>query len=91
MRLIMVLAAAVAGCGVPAGGPDPAAVRAGQERVCAAVVAEHDRMAVEDVTATWQRATEEGTAIVAVSGPGSFHTCEVDAGLRVREVLHPGH
>jgi hypothetical protein len=83
---------AVAGCAAGTGQvSDPAAVRAGQEEVCAAVVAEHDGMAVEQVTATWDRATPEGTAIVTVQGPGSLHTCEVDGALRVREVLHPGH
>jgi hypothetical protein len=55
------------------------------------VVAPHEGVAVDAVTATWERVTPEGIAVVAVRSPGAVHTCEVDAALRVRAVEHPGH
>ena len=79
--------AALAGCAEP--GPDPAELRAGQERACAVVVAEHVGMTVEQVTPSWQGATPEGRAIVLVDAPGRPHTCEVDDGFRVYALQHP--
>ena len=86
--LILPAAAALSGCAAPPADLD--ALRARQERACAAVVAEHDGMGVDEVTAAWQRDTPDGTAVVSVSAPGSLHTCEIDAGLRVFEIQHPG-
>jgi hypothetical protein len=81
----------LAGCAGTAAGPDEAAVRAGQERACAAVVAPHEGVPVSAVAATWDGVTPEGLAVVTARSPEAVHTCEVDPALGVRRVLHPGH
>ena len=76
----------LAACATPAPEtPD----RAGQERACAAIVGAHVGMSADTVPVEWDGATADGTAIVTVGPAGRVHTCEVDAGLRVLEVLHP--
>jgi hypothetical protein len=85
------LAVMISACTVTTTKDGPVALRAGQEAACAAVVAPHEGVTVKAVTATWERVTPEGIAVVAVQSPGAVHTCEVDAALRVRAVEHPGH
>lgn len=87
MRRVL-LAGLLLGCAAETG-PDPAALRAGQERACSIVVAEHVGMPVEAVTPAWDHATAAGTAVVRVDVPGRPHTCEVDGALRVLALEHP--
>ena len=75
---------ALAACQAAPGVDAAAAERTGQTEVCAALVAEHEGVRAGDVTAAWDHATPEGTAIVTVRAPESVHTCEVDSQLRVR-------
>ena len=89
MRLTPLLVV-LAGCATPSVPPDPAATRAGQERVCAEVVAEHVGLPVAEMAPEWQAAGADGADLVVVRHPGTRHTCEVDAELRVRALQHPG-
>jgi hypothetical protein len=75
----------VAACAPPAPAPD----REAQQRACAAIVGPHVGMQPDAVPVAWDHATPEGTAIVRIGPPGRVHTCEVNADLRVLEVLHP--
>jgi hypothetical protein len=88
---LLAIMAAVAGCAAPTA-PDNAAAasRDGQMRACATAVAEHVGLTPDAVTATWRETTAADTAIVAVRDGDRLHTCEVDSGLRVLRILHPG-
>lgn len=88
---LIVLAAALAGCGdeVVTEAPPAEIDHAAQEAACAAAVAAHAGLGLEAVTPEWTGVTDTGTDIVFVRHGGTLHTCEVDAGGRVLELQHP--
>lgn len=60
-----------------------------EEGVCAMTVADHIGAPVEAVTASWEHATPDGGAVVAVQSADNLHTCEIGADLTVRRLVHP--
>jgi hypothetical protein len=88
------LAALLAACGSepdlePLEAPAAAPNRALQEQVCAARVAEHTGLTIEEMRPEWTGPTDTGTDIVFVHHGVTLHTCEVDADGQVLELQHP--
>lgn len=98
MARSMLFPAVLAALATAACAPPPAPVaedQATEVAACAAAVAAHVGKPVEAVAAAWTGASTEGTGIVTVTdatgaGGERVHTCEVEAGGRVRAILHPG-
>lgn len=98
MARSLLVVAGFAALAAAACAPEPAPVsedRSAEVAACAAAVAAHVGKPVEAVTAAWTGASADGTGIVTVTdatgaGGERVHTCEVDAGGRVRAILHPG-
>lgn len=77
---------AFAACTQTASAPE---TRKAEESVCAMTVADHIGTPVDSVSANWDHPTPGGGAVVSVRSAESLHTCEIDADLAVRQLVHP--
>lgn len=87
MRPLLLICPALVACADP--GPSGAELRRQQEEACAAVIAEHVRRPVTEITASWL-SESGGIAEVRTLDGDRLHVCRVDGAGRVLGYIHPG-